>query len=382
MPSPMTSSSSPPPRTTSVPRSTRGRPVPARSRAWQGLARLTEPLPTDWLAFVAYDMTELMAEAFAAGGAEAPEVAAAFDSLLEHQPLRGAMALSAGGDRLIFDAATDAPTGPFAVENADRGLADEVPADTLFYSEVSNLGATLTAVIEPMKEALAETPEVAEQIDMAEAALGAEIEDLVIWIDDAAMAIGFDGSQPYGGLVLVPSDVAAAERRLDQLGTFASLGAMDPSSGITVEEDEVAGVPVTTIRWDDPNGESVQAFGAPVSAVVQYAVTDDRALIGVGEAFVERVLAVDAADSLASQARYTEAVAEFGGSENAGVTWVDLAGTLEAVEPALGPMLESEGMGAKYETEVRPWLLPLDRLVAVTRLEGDVLVQRSALLVE
>jgi hypothetical protein len=71
-------------------------------------------------------------------------------------------------------------------------------------------------------------------------------------------------------------------------------------------------------------------------------------------------------------------VAGLGGAENAGVTWVDLAGTLAAVEP----MLESAGGGGVSEADVRPWLLPLDRMVSVSRLEGDLLVQRAALLVE
>ena len=35
-----------------------------------------------------------------------------------------------------------------------------------------------------------------------------------------------------------------------------------------------------------------------------------------------------------------------------------------------------------YESEIRPWLLPLDRVLSVTRLEGEVLVQRGALLVD
>ena len=45
-------------------------------------------------------------------------------------------------------------------------------------------------------------------------------------------------------------------------------------------------------------------------------------------------------------------------------------------------MLEAEGSGVSYEAEIRPWLLPLDQLVSVTRLDGDVLVQRAALLFE
>ena len=346
------------------------------------MTKLTDTLPEDWLVFATYDLTDLMADALAEGAAASPEIAAAFESLMQHQPLRGAMAVSASGDRILLDAATDPPTGPFTVENEDRGLAAEVPGDALYFSEAGNLGAAFAAIIEPMKEALATTPEGEEGIGTAEAALGADIEDLVSWIDDGAVAIGYDGDEPYGGLVLVPNDIAAAERRLGQLASFAGLGAMDPSSGITVNEEVVDGVTITSIGWEDPNAGSGSMFPTPTGAVVEYAVTDDRALIGFGESFVRRVLSLDEADALAVQPRYADAITEMGGTENAGVTWFDLAGTREAIEAALGPMIAEGDVDGIYESEIRPWLLPLDRIVGVARLEGDVLIQRGALVVD
>jgi hypothetical protein len=48
----------------------------------------------------------------------------------------------------------------------------------------------------------------------------------------------------------------------------------------------------------------------------------------------------------------------------------------------MGPAIDSFDPSGKYEAEVLPWLDPLDRLVSVTRLEGEVLVQRGALLVD
>jgi len=346
------------------------------------MTRLTDTLPSDWLFFMTYDMTDLIADAMAQGASASPEIAAAFESLMENQSLRGAMAVSASGDRVVLDAATDPPTGAFAVENADRGLAGEVPADTLYYSDAGNLGTALSAVIEPIKQALSTTPEGEEQIRMAEGAIGGDLEELVSWIDDGAIAIGYDGSQPFGGMLLVPNDVAAAERRLDQLATFAGLGALDPASGISVDEEDVDGVTVTTIRWEDPNADPAMMMPLPASAVVEYAVTDDRAIIGVGDFFVRSVLGLAEADSLASQPRYADAIDELGGAENAGVAWLDLAGTREAIESALGPLITEGDPDGVYESEIQPWLLPLDRFVSVSRLQGDVLVQRAALLVE
>jgi hypothetical protein len=346
------------------------------------MTRLTDQLPADWLLFMTYDFSELMAQALSQAESQSPEIATAFGSLLEHQPLRGALGVSAAGDRLLLDSTTDAPTGPFAVENADRGLAAEVPADTLYYSEAGNLGATLAAVIEPLTQAVASMPGAEEQLRTAEAALGADLEELVSWIDDGAISIGYDGSQPFGGLVLVPNDIDAARRRLGQLGSFASLGAVDPTSGISVDERDVAGVTVTSIRWEDPNAGAESMMATPTGIVIEFAVTDDRALIGVGDAFISRVLALDEADTLASQPRYVDAVAELGGAENAGVAWMDIAGLRDTIESAFGPMLEMVDPAATYQSEIRPWLLPLDRFVSVVRLEGDVVVQRAALLVD
>jgi hypothetical protein len=346
------------------------------------ITTLTETLPDNWLAFALYDLREAMSAALEAAAAEEPEMASTFGTLLESQPLRGAMAFTAAGDRLALDVATDPPSGELAVENVDRGLADEIPSDAIYYSEAGNLGASFTAVIGPMKEAMAATPEGEEQIATVEAALGADLEDLVSWIDDGAMAIGVDDGEPYGGLLLVPNDVDAAERRLSQLSSFATLAALDPESGVTVEESEVGSETVTTIRWQDAGTMSDAMLPVPAGITVQYTVTDDRAIIGFGESFVGRVLAIDAADSLASMTRFSDAVADLGGASSAALTWIDLVGAREAIEAAMGPAIATFDPTGEYEAEVLPWLEPLDRLVSVTRLEGEVLVQRAALLVD
>ena len=347
------------------------------------MARLTEQLPDDWLAFMTYDMTELMTASLDAAGAESTEMASLFGSVLEHQSVRGAMALTAAGDRLALTMAADPPTGPFTVANAERRLAEHVPADALYYAEAGNIGRSFAAVISSMKGALAEAGEGEgeEQVRTIEAALGADLEELVAWIEDGAVSIGFADGEVYGGFVLVPNDLDAARRRLDQLTSFAGLGGLDPDSGISVEETDVAGVTVTTIRWD--GGEDVEAFAmpAPSSVGVQYAITnDDLVVIGVGDRFVRNSLELSIDASLASAPRFSDAVAELGGPGSAGITWIDIAGVREAVEGAVGPLLGSES-GA-YEADVRPWLLPLDRIVSVARLEGDAVVTRSVLLVE
>ena len=338
-------------------------------------ARLAASLPSDWLAFAAWDATDLVAQALDAAAAGEAEMTDPMRELLEDQSLRGAMAISAGGDRIALDVATDPPSGAFTTENSDRGLADEVPGDVIVYTDAANVGAALAGVVGPIKDAALESPEGAEQIGMIEAALGADLEELVSWIGDAAIVAGITEDAPYAGILAVPDDMDAAERRLDQLTSFAGLAALDPASGITVGSEEVGDVTVTTIGW---TGAADLGAGLPVepgAVTVELAVTGDRVLIGIGDAFVRPMLNLSGGNTLADQARFTDAVGELGGANNAGVTWVDLAGLQAAVTEMLGPMMPVPD-GAD------DWLGPLDAFVSVTRLDGDVLVQRSALLTD
>lgn len=338
--------------------------------ARDGIASLVAALPSDWLAFGVVDFTDAMTAALEADPSASGAVMA---RILEHQSARTAFTVAASDEGFAFDSAGAPPTGPFAVENADRGLAASVPGDALYFSEGGAIGPALAELIAALKEAAATEPEAAEGIATAEAALGADLEELVAWIDDGAMAIGWDATEPYAGLVLVPSDSSAAERRLGQLATFARLAATDPETGISVEETTVAGASVTTIRWE-ASSMGGMVMGMPAELTVQYTVGDDRVLVGVGERFVGRVLELDAADSLAAVNRYADAVAALGGPEASGTTWIDLAGIVSAVEASAGAMLGAD-------EEILDWLRPLDRIVGVARLEGDVLVQRSALLI-
>lgn len=347
-----------------------------------GTADLIAQLPTDWLAFGIYDMEQTMVASFEMSAGMSGIPSDAFAALLDDLPLRGAFAVSASGDQVAFDATTEAPTGAFAVSNADRGLAARVPSDALYYAEAGNLGAGIAAMIEAFKEAAASEPGTADELETLEAALGGDVEELVSWIGDAGMAAGWDGSEAYLGAVIDPTDVDAAEQRIEQIVGFARLAMLDDSSGISVEESEVAGTEVTTIRWEDSSKVSDPTSPVPSGFAVEFAVADDRVLIGVGDRFVDRSLELDEADSLAENERFTSAIDEFGGSNNAGMTWVDLVAMRTTLESVLLPMAEAMGGIDAYETEIQPWLEPLDRLVTVARLEGDVLVQRGALLVE
>ena len=346
------------------------------------ITALTDALPDEWLVFGIYDFTDALASAFEGSAAASPGADIMRD-LIENQSLRGAMALTVDGDRVSLPMVSDAPTGALTVTNADRGLADEVPGDALYYAEGGNVGESLSTLVRTLKDAMATMPDGAEQLDMAEAALGGDLEELVDWIGDVATVGGFDGEQPWGGAIIVPNDMESARRTMDRLASFAGLATLDPSIGITVDQRDVEGVEVTSLHWRDPNAttEPDPTLGfAPTDVVVEWAVTDDRVLLGVGDRFVGLALGQDAAGSLAGTARYGDAVAELGGSDNAGVTWIDLRGLRLALEPIFAE-LDPSSMDL-YETDVVPWLEPLDRFVSVVSVDGDVLSTEAVLLVD
>ena len=68
------------------------------------------------------------------------------------------------------------------------------------------------------------------------------------------------------------------------------------------------------------------------------------------------------------------AIDRFGGDDNAGAFFVDLAGLRETVEAEAGEMLPPE-----YTAKTQPYLEPLDLLVGVTKVENGALVTDYAL---
>jgi hypothetical protein len=104
---------------------------------------------------------------------------------------------------------------------------------------------------------------------------------------------------------------------------------------------------------------------------VSLAVSNDRLYIGLGD-FAANALTQDAATSLASDPRYTNAVTEVG-TPNSGILYVDLAGVQTAVESA--------GTNSDYQTNIKPWLDALDHLVLGGTASDDVVSAKALLFV-
>lgn len=264
-------------------------------------------------------------------------------------------------ERLVFDAVVDRSDAALAPDNHARSVARWVPGDAIFFADSANLGKSFAAGLSSMQSSLGATGNNA-QLKQIEDALGGDLESFVDWIGDGGMAAGWDGAQPYAGLVLIPNDADAARQRLGQLVALAQLGE-GRADGLSISDEQVDGVTVTTFH-----------FG-PSGFAVQYAVTDERVLIGFGDRFVKNALKVTESDSLAASARYRQAIDQVGGAANAGAMYLDLAALRGALESGLPADARSD-----YEA-ARPYLEPFDYVAGTTRADGDLMIGRMAIVV-
>jgi len=337
------------------------------------VGRLMSSLPDERSGVMVVNSEAMLSQMRAQLESSQPALADALAPYLDAAPPITVGALSLASDAMLLDTVSALPDGPAAPSNGSRTLAEMVPADAIFYADSTRVGATLETFVAAMKASLASGPDgdaMLQQLDQVEAALGADLEELVNWIGAGAMTAGWDGEEVYVGLVLDAIDPTAAERRLSQLRSFAELAATDPSSGISVQTGSVNGVEVTTLRVEQ---SGALAFGTPFAPALQYAIDGDRVVIGLGDRFVEAALGMDAADSFARSDRYATAVERFGGADNAATVFVDLAALRQAAEVGAG-MQDDPGYA-----QIKPNLEPFDYLVGVTRVSGDRVVAREGL---
>jgi hypothetical protein len=97
---------------------------------------------------------------------------------------------------------------------------------------------------------------------------------------------------------------------------------------------------------------------------IAYAVTDDVVVIGTGPAFVKHVLDTTEATSLASDPQYKR-LADRAGPGTASA-FVDIAAVRGLAEKAMA------GGDPKYETDVKPFLVPFDALYASSSTSSDL----------
>jgi hypothetical protein len=337
---------------------------------------LSSHMPAEWVGVVTVDVAAMLDQMRSGLESADPALRGLTDVYLAAVPSFAVSTIGFEDDAVRIDGVSTMPGGDHAPSNGQRELAASVPGDAILFVDGPNVGAGLTQSITGIRAALAAGSgggSALESLRQAQAALGADLEDFVSWIGSGAVAAGWDGEQPYAGLVLEAADPDAAARRLGQLRALVDLAGMDPSTQVEVSTETVEGAEVTTISV---SADALTGAGLQVDkVVVQYALDSETALIGFGDRFVGRALAVEDGQSLADADRYSDAIERFGGHDNAGAFFLDLFALREALEAQFGA-LDTTGT---YTAEVKPNVEPLDYLAGVTRVEGNAVVARYGL---
>ena len=153
----------------------------------------------------------------------------------------------------------------------------------------------------------------------------------------------------------------------------ALVGLGGASQGITIHDESYNGTTITIVDLGDASklsGAAGTSMALPLPAghiEIAYAVTDDVVAIGTGPAFVKHVLDTTEATSLASDPQYKRLADRVGpGTASA---FVDIAAVRGLAEKAMA----GGGLsGSKYETDVKPFLIPFDALYASNSTSSDL----------
>jgi hypothetical protein len=283
------------------------------------------------------------------------------------------------GDALLFDGImphTDAAPGP--AENRANKVADFAPPSTVLLAAGNDVGATLLEVVslyrnEPgMAEAFKGIDQAAGMLGGLDAALG--------WMGDSGVVVSKAGDGVEGGIVSVPSDPGKGKQLLTTLRSFITLGGAQ--AGITVRDEDYNGTQITIIDLgsaSDLLGMAGALGGAPVptdpgslpsgSVEIAYATTDAVVIIGSSPDFVKHALDAGAGASLADDARYQGLLGRVGATHTA-VNFVDVTAMRGLMEGLLSSATPEER--AEYEESVKPFLVPLDAVVATNVLGGEL----------
>jgi hypothetical protein len=298
------------------------------------------------------------------------------DAVLGMLPAWQASSIRFENDALAATSSSPAWKIGYHTANHASRLTGHVPAKTVAYAEVHDVGQVLKAIIDTFR-ALPETKSAFDSFDQALALVGG-YQGLFGWWGDAAIAVTplADGTLG-GGLVVEAKDAEAAKRLLGTLTTGLQLAG--GGSGVTVRTEDHAG---TTITIADLSGVAGMPKDLPkgYKAEIAWASNADIAVIGYGRDFVAAVLDAKPGSSLADDARFKGLVDRVG-AQNISLGYLDIAGIRGLIEPLVQKEMAPEKW-AEYQKEYKPYLEHFDALIGAVHKDGSVDLGSSQLTVK
>jgi hypothetical protein len=288
------------------------------------------------------------------------------DQLLALVPAWSSNVIRFENDSVVSESAFPSVDIGYEAKNRAGTLAGHVPPSTLFYAESHDIGAAAKAFLDKLR-AIPELSPAFSQIDASAGLIGG-IDGLIGWWGDTALAIGptADGSVG-GGLLIAPTDAAAAKKMFETIRSFVILGG--GQAGVTLRDEKHGDATVTIV---DFSAAMAQAGGVPpgVKAEIAWTVTDDLVAIGYPAAYVNAILDAGPGPSLADDDRFKSLLARVG-AENLGETFVDIQGIRALAEPLVKPLVPEKDW-AFYEKEIQPYVSHLDALISSSRADGNI----------
>lgn len=331
----------------------------------ESFAAARKTAPAAYLGYGYVDVKAFMDASLAAAGDQSDLPKACLDVMVEKIPAWAAGSARAEDDALVLTTTAQTAGPASAAKDSASAIASHLPATTVAAIEVRDLGAGLVAGLESLKTTLACDPSAASTIDQVEQALTAVggAEALIGWAEDTAVAATVDGTAFGGGLAATVTDEAAAGRTLDQIQALLALGGA--GTGLSSRQEAYgAGTLLVVTVPADVTGAAIPEVAATVQGGVFVLGTLD---------FVKAVVDTTAAESLAKDPVYARAIALAGGDGLSDV-FIDIAGIRAGVE-ALLPADEK----ARYETEIKPFLVPLEAFASVAEAPGATTVSRAVI---
>ena len=296
-------------------------------------------------------------------------------AMLKFLPAWSAMWVRFEADALVMEAAAPKPEvaiGP--TQNRASTIIEHVPASAIVAAVSNDYGKSLKEGLDLYRADPTLKP-MLDQVDQALGLLGG-VDAAIGWAGDTAIVVNGTDKAPEGGLIVTPTDKAAATQLFTSLRSLIALGGAQ--AGITVTDETYNGVTITIVNVGDLSklsGMSGAAMPMPMplpagDLEIAYAVTDDVVVIGSGPGFVKHVLDTTKDTSLASSDRYKKLASRAGTGTSA--TFVDLTAIRELIEKTAADGTADAAELAKYEKEIKPFLVPFDALVASGSVDGDL----------
>ena len=331
----------------------------------------------DHVGFVYVALRSLVEWSSQLGGATVPSGGALADLI----PEWGAFALRVEGDALVMEAIRPTLDGDGAADARTSAVADHVPSSAIALTIANDYGKGIVKALDTYRSDPSMKSTI-DAIDQAIAVIGGP-DAAIGWIGDLGITVNRTDGGLEGGVVIVPTDRAAADRLFTSLRALVAVGGV--TMGVTVRDEAYAGTTITIVDIGDiaslaaQGGLSPDMLGTtplPTGHVqLAFASTDQVVVIGADPGFVRHVLDTTAATSIASNDRYKALAGRIG--QGTGFSFADLTAIRELVESAMATASPADR--AQYEQSVKPFLVPFDALVASNSVKGEV--SRSTLIV-